>query len=379
MHSSKPSNHPFFTMSKGNMLMGYARGAVGDLVFSRVKGNQVTKARNRQPANPKTSKQVYQRAKFINAVRFYQRGVQNLFKFAYEDKTAQESDFNAFMRHNTARAIPVGKNASEESNYPAISNWVTSFGSLNGPQAMVGFDGSIPQDSYMPGRTYANGEYNVNPSDEQGASTQLDDVITADVSILLGTTAITTFGGLCTAFKTQFPDLMEGDIVTVTHIHQVLQGIGQPLSILPATTMEGAASTPAWRFAQFVIDTTSTKPIAQAYGNEIYLSEGLTASVGSEPVLSFSVAKSWKDVYNEIIGGTFDPDVFTSMSSCVAGIITFSRETPNGLRVSTQELSTSEGFQQLIELSKTTTFTEQVLRSWGAADMAILEGGFIKA
>ena len=67
------------------------------------------------------------------------------------------------------------------------------------------------------------------------------------------------------------------------------------------------------------------------------------------------------------------------MSSCVAGVVTFSRETPNGLRVSTQELSTSEGFQKMIELSKTTAFTEQVLQSWGAADMAILEGGFIKA
>lgn len=361
------------------MLMGYARGAVGDLVFSRVKGNQVTKARNRQPANPKTSKQVYQRAKFINAVRFYQRGVQNLFKFAYEDKTAQESDFNAFMRHNTSRAVPVGKTASEESYYPAISNWVTSFGTLNGPQAVIGFDGSIPQDSYLSGRTYAKGEFNVDPSDAEGASTLLDDVISAEVSISLGSTAITTFGGLCTAFKTQFPDLMEGDIVTVTHIHQILQGIGQPLSLLPTTTMEGAASTPAWRFAQFIIDTTSTKPINQAFGVEIYLSEGLTATMFDNTVLHFYLDKTWQNVYDEIIGGTFDPDVFTSMSSCMAGVITFSRETPNGLRVSTQEFSTSEGFQQLIELSKTTAFTEQVLQSWGAADMAILEGGFIKA
>ncbi|MGD7651321.1 hypothetical protein, partial [Ralstonia pseudosolanacearum] len=84
-------------------------------------------------------------------------------------------------------------------------------------------------------------------------------------------------------------------------------------------------------------------------------------------------------VWNETEGGTFDPDLFQYMSSCVAGVVTFSRETPNGLRVSTQELSTSEGFQKMIELSKTTAFTEQVLQSWGAADMAILEGGFIKA
>lgn len=379
MHSSKPSNHPYSAMSKGNMLMGYARGAVGDLVFSRVKGNQVTKARNRQPSNPKTSKQVYQRAKFINAVRFYQRGVQNLFKFAYEDKTAQESDFNAFMRHNTSRAIPVGKNASEESIYPAISNWITSFGSLNGPQAVIGYAGAGGAEM-LPSRTYAIGNYNVSPSSAEGSEVLPSDEINAIVSFVLPAAAA-NFGALCAGLKTMYPDLMEGDIVTVTLIHQILQGIGEPATLLPGTAMDGAASAPAWRFAQFRIDTTSTKAISQAIGNEIYLSEGLSMSVTgqSDDVIEFKLTKTWQQVYDEIIGGTFDPDIFADMSSCVAGVVTFSRETPNGLRVSTQELSTSEGYQQMIELSKTTAFTESVLQSWGAADMAILEGSFIQA
>lgn len=359
--------------------MGYARGAVGDLVFSRVKGNQVTKARNRQPSNPKTSKQVYQRAKFINAVRFYQRGVQNLFKFAYEDKTAQESDFNAFMRHNTARAIPVGKNASEEAIYPAISNWITSFGSLNGPQAVIGNTVNIESASEgSQGRLYANGVYNFSPTTET-VSTQ----VVASVSMLTeGLSATATLGALCSYLKTQFPDLMEGDIVTVTLIHQILQGIGSPGLLLPGTSMDGAGTAPAWRFAQFRIDTTSTKQLAAAVSDgTIYLSEGLTlvTSTLTDDVLTFGLTKTWQQVWDETVGGTFDPSVFANMSSCVAGIMTFSRETPNGLRVSTQELSTSEGYQKMIELSKTTAFTEQVLQSWGAADMAILEGGFIKA
>ena len=374
-HNSKPSNHPYSAMSKGNMLMGYARGAVGDLVFSRVKGNQVTKARNRQPSNPKTSKQVYQRAKFINAVRFYQRGVQNLFKFAYEDKTAQESDFNAFMRHNTSRAIPVGKNASEESIYPAISNWITSFGSLNGPQAVIGFAENSSFLDFLPGRTYAQGDYNVSPTNAEEGDIPVSGTINAAVILALSNEAITTFGGMCTSLK----GLMEGDIVTVTLIHQILQGIGQPGLLLPGTSMDGTGTAPAWKFAQFIIDTTSTKPIADAFGNEIYLSEGLTGDIFDSFNLRIRIDKTWQQVWNETEGGTFDPDLFQYMSSCVAGVVTFSRETPNGLRVSTQELSTSEGFQKMIELSKTTAFTEQVLQSWGAADMAILEGGFIKA
>lgn len=359
--------------------MGYARGAVGDLVFSRVKGNQVTKARNRQPSNPKTSKQVYQRAKFINAVRFYQRGVQNLFKFAYEDKTAQESDFNAFMRHNTSRAIPVAKNASEESFYPAISNWITSFGSLNGPQAVIGNTGVVTSGGDgSHGRVYANGQYNFSPTTET-----VNQSIVASVSMVLDTDeSTTTVGALCSALKSSYPDLMEGDIVTVTLIHQILQGIGEPAVLLPGPSMDGAGSAPAWRFAQFAIDTASTKLLSEAVSDgTIYLSEGLSLVTSSltDGILAFGLTKTWQQVWDEIEGGTFDPDTFQYMSSCVAGVVTFSRETPNGLRVSTQELSTSEGYQKMIELSQTTAFTEQVLQSWGAADMAILEGGFIKA
>lgn len=370
-------------MAKGNMLLGYARGAVGNLVFSRVKGNEVTKARNRQPANPKTSKQVYQRAKFLNAVNFYKRGVQNLFKFAYEDKTQQESDFNAFMRHNVSRAIPVGKGSATESLYPAISNWITSVGSLNGPEAVInnsidvssGGDGSV-------GRVYASGQYNVSPT-ASSETTPLSSVAVARVSLLIGGGDITTFGALCTNLKSLYPDLQEGDIVTVTMIHQIIQGIGEPHLLYPsAYGTEGFVSSPAWRFAQFIIDTTSTVALTDAVSQGlIYLSNGLTFDTGNivDGVLSFSVQKTWQQWWDELEGGTFDPELFGDMSSCVAGVVTFSRETTSGLRVSTQELSTSEGFQLMIELSKTTAFTESVLRSWDAADMAILEGGFIRA
>lgn len=364
------------------MLLGYARGAVGNLVFSRVKGNEVTKARNRQPANPKTSKQVYQRAKFLNAVNFYKRGVQNLFKFAYEDKTQQESDFNAFMRHNVSRAVPVGKGSSTDSLYPAISNWITSVGSLNGPQAVIGFadevtggsDGSI-------GRLYACGQYNVSPS-AQSETTPLSSKAIARVSMVVDPT-VTTFGGLCASLKTDYPDLQEGDIVTVTLIHQIIQGIGEPINLFPsAYGTEGYISSPAWKFAQFIIDTTSTVALTDAVSQGlIYVSEGLQFDSGIiiDGVLSFTLSKTWQNWWDELVGGTFDPESFTGMSSCVAGVMTFSRNTTSGLRVSTQEFSTSEGFQQLIQLSQTTAFTEQILRSWDAADMAILEGGFIQA
>lgn len=44
------------------MFLGYARGKVGDVVFTRADGEQVTRARNRSPKNPKTARQAVQRS-----------------------------------------------------------------------------------------------------------------------------------------------------------------------------------------------------------------------------------------------------------------------------------------------------------------------------
>lgn len=48
-------------MAKGNMLLGHARGKVGDLVFSRQNGQQVTRARAAVVRNPQTEAQMIQR------------------------------------------------------------------------------------------------------------------------------------------------------------------------------------------------------------------------------------------------------------------------------------------------------------------------------
>ena len=48
-------------MAKGNLLLGYGRGKVGDVVFSRQNGEQVVRARNRAPRNPQSALQMLQR------------------------------------------------------------------------------------------------------------------------------------------------------------------------------------------------------------------------------------------------------------------------------------------------------------------------------
>lgn len=49
-------------MSKGNMLLGQARGKVGDLVFARAYGKQIVRAKAQSVANPRTLGQNTQRA-----------------------------------------------------------------------------------------------------------------------------------------------------------------------------------------------------------------------------------------------------------------------------------------------------------------------------
>ena len=117
-------------MAKGNMLQGMARGSVGDIVFSRTKGQQVARVRNRRPTNPQTNMQMRQRSAFLCPLLFYKRGRQAQFRFAFENKSAQESDFNAFMRYNALAGIPVTPDERNLEQFPMLGKYAMSRGSL---------------------------------------------------------------------------------------------------------------------------------------------------------------------------------------------------------------------------------------------------------
>lgn len=55
-------------MAKNNMLLGYARNALGDIVFTRIKSTEIQKARNRKPANPRSEGQVNTRGRMMAAM-----------------------------------------------------------------------------------------------------------------------------------------------------------------------------------------------------------------------------------------------------------------------------------------------------------------------
>lgn len=70
-------------MARGNLLLGMGRGSVGDVTFYRSDGQQLSRARNRKPRNPKTQGQLYQRAIMATVVKAYQAG-QQIFDHSFQ-------------------------------------------------------------------------------------------------------------------------------------------------------------------------------------------------------------------------------------------------------------------------------------------------------
>lgn len=61
-------------MARGNLFLGMGRGSIGDVTFYRADGKQLSRVRNRNPRNPKTQAQLYQRAIMATVVKAYQAG-----------------------------------------------------------------------------------------------------------------------------------------------------------------------------------------------------------------------------------------------------------------------------------------------------------------
>lgn len=87
-------------MAKGNMLQGMATGKLGDVVFARANGEQISRVRNRHPKNPRTNKQMYQRAVMATVMQAYSAG-QELFNHAFQGKSVGAENQRAFLSKNS--------------------------------------------------------------------------------------------------------------------------------------------------------------------------------------------------------------------------------------------------------------------------------------
>lgn len=201
-------------MAKGNMFLSQARGKVGSVVFSVIKGQQVERVYNPSPANPRTNGQQAQRSLLANMTKFYKRGTKNFYKFAYEDRTIRESDFNAFARKNTMRGVFMPKELYDHAGTPALGKYIVS-------------DGSIATNiaDYFSGECYG--------------------------VLVPGTSVPATVGELSTRLMTQSPGIAEGDIFTMVLADSEF-----------GADMMSAGDEPTWVIYQFFIDPSDLRPLA---------------------------------------------------------------------------------------------------------------------
>lgn len=303
-------------MSKGSLFFGNASGKLGQVVLTTVKGQQIARAWQPKVANPRTSSQQTQRAKFANAVKFYRRATSNLFKFAYEDKRKTESDYNAFMRHNVDRAMIVNRASYDNIAYPAIGyNWLMSAGSLGNVAPSV--DGEL--DNRV---TFSQVEFT--------GSVEPEALKVADVS----QSFILRLGAI------------EGDYVTVVAVSANIKTINEEPSALPN-----------WNIVQFRIDTTD---------NTHNLLDIIKQQKGDD----------WGVTITKINDANYITATYMAGSVWMAVIL--SRVTTNGVLVSTSDLVGSKVSNNIFNASLQLGYRSAALNSWDRKSEAILKGAIYK-
>lgn len=308
-------------MAKGNMLLGYSRGSVGDVTFYRSGGSQRARARNRKPANPRTEAQVLQRASFADAVKFFKQCNSSFFKFAYEDKRTGESDYNAYMRHNIKRGELISRTANNTVGYPALGNWETSDGSLHG----FVYDTSVTPET--------------NFAFDMGVQMLADDPA-----------SVTTVGQLSQIMIAHSPNIWRaGDIVTVL-VYMTTLAEGQTA---PDVTPEAPYDTQIHHF-QFILDTADITSLASIKG-----------------------AKGWSIVISTDTSVT-ENFIVTPPAGAMTNIVGVaaiqSRNVAGGLLVSNSELIWNLAGAEAVLRTRAAEYVSALLTDWQAADLAVLQG-----
>lgn len=295
-------------MAKGNMMLGYSRGSVGDVTFSRLKGQQIAKARNRNPNNPKTKTQMMQRSLFVSATKFYQQARAKFFKFAFEDKKYHESDFNAFMRHNVKNGTNMTQEAVKAYNYPALGMWALSKGSLE------------PFVQKSEGNYYKANTGIVVPSNYQ----------------------VPTKVGELSKTLIQSNRFQVGDMLTMVNYGFTRVGEAPVPSLAPLNDDYYTY----FSFKQMVINTESTESL-------------------SKYDLAVEVDGTTHVLYITSTGAVYD-------ERYVAVCLIHSRQTANGLLVNDSVLLPSALFDEAVKACADDAYIQQVLNQWGATEEAIL-------
>lgn len=303
-------------MSKGSSYWGTARGKIGNTVVSVVRGQRIERAWQPSVRNPRTPPQMIQRAKFFSAVEFYKNSRQGLFKMAFEDKRQTESDYNAFMRHNTMGA-------------PMLSREVVEYG--DGTRAQVAWTWQVSNGSLEPVTVAAisntPGKYSLGFISNPGEVTDVAEL--SDSLISSG------------AYQA-------GDIVTI---------VEQVTDIETASPDDGVGLLPAFIGKGGVTNQFTIKQFELNQTDNTSLEDYNISYNATEKKLNLT---SFSDA--------------TGVIRTAAIIISRPGVT---LKVSTAKMAGDSYTNTQFDIMKTENWQEGVLQQWKAAEAVILEGSMV--
>lgn len=307
-------------MSKGSSYWGTATGKIGNTVVRVRKGVRVESSYQPNVANPRSSGQVVQRGRFSDAVGFYKHAMANFFKMAFEDKKTNETDFNAFMRHNVSRGYVYSRQMVKggEGALPYIGKWLLSYGSLY----------SIEVNSSATGISVT--------SLAGGAQVTLGSIFTEWIN-----------GGYA----------QEGDILTIVRVVSSADGAGsdeytdEALGLLPGFTYTDtlpAGVGPVWRVNQYVIKKDNALVIGQ---------------------------QPWFKDEQGTINFT-DMAVNANKDSARAAAVIITRKTANGLLCSTSQLVWNKKGEDMMTTMASEEWLQGQRKAWSSQNV-ILAGALV--
>ena len=144
------------TMAKDNLFLGQARGKIGDIVLYRMDGRQMARTRNRNPRNPRSEKQQFQRAIMATIAQAYSVG-KAIFDHSFQGKSVGAWNQRRFSRVNAdklraaianditngvALASQIGRVVAPNATYPVAFPYIISEGSYS--QNLFSEDGKWP-------------------------------------------------------------------------------------------------------------------------------------------------------------------------------------------------------------------------------------------
>lgn len=303
-------------MAKSRSFFGLRRGSTRSHTYQVVRGQQVTKDRVTDVANPRSLPQQIQRSRFGYITKFYSSALQNFFKFAFEDKKPTESDYNAFMRSNMELTPYATKEMLANLSNPFFAPFLVTKGSL--------------------------------PS--------LDtEVIVDNQNVMLFNMSKQTAAELTVGFMSKYLadgyGLVDGDIITFVVIKGMandhpVESINEAKQSLSLFKEMPEGESPSWKIIQFAINPTSTQPITElgfmAVTNEIGVCPGVETAT-------------------DVLGG----------------ILCVSRPTSQGLKVSNSHVMLSPELNAAYNIGISSAWGRFCGFNMGGNNDAILKGALI--